>query len=219
MIASQIRWLLWKDFAVEWKQKFSFTGLLVYVAANVFICYLTFTNAIDIPTWNALFWIINSLIAMNAVAKSFMSESSGALLFQYVMYHPLAVIVSKIIFNTILLSVLSITTLILFDVMIGNNINNLSLFILCIITANFGMASILTLVSGIAAKAGSGSAMMAILALPLLFPLILVITHLSKNILDGVPDFVYQKQLYILISLDSLTFALSCLLFPFIWKD
>lgn len=219
MIASQIKWLLWKDISVEWKQKFTFTGLMVYVAANVFICYLTFSNAIDIPTWNALFWIINSLIAMNAVAKSFMGESAGALLFQYVMYNPLSVIVAKIFFNTILLTILASATLLLFNVMMGSSIPNIFLFMLCIVMANFGLASILTLVSGIAAKAGSGAAMMAILALPLLFPLLLIITHFSKNILDSVPAFVYEKQLYMLLAMDTLTFTLSCLLFPFIWKD
>src|SRR6188472_2490770 len=95
--------LVIKEFRLEWRQKSVVTGILIYVISTVFICYLTFRQIIDIPTWNALFWIIMVFAAVNAVARSFMQENKGIQLYYYTMLSPGTVILSKIIYNMLLL--------------------------------------------------------------------------------------------------------------------
>lgn len=71
------------------------TGVLIYVVSTGFICYMSFRQIIDIPTWNALFWIIMVFAAINAVARSFMQESKGLQLYYYTLLHPASVILSR----------------------------------------------------------------------------------------------------------------------------
>src|SRR5258706_583311 len=72
--------LVGHHFRQEWKQRHAFFGLVLYCAATIFIAYLAFRNSIDTVTWNALFWIIMLFASVNALAKSFLSESRGRLL-------------------------------------------------------------------------------------------------------------------------------------------
>ena len=70
--------LLKKDILLEFRQKHTFYGILLYIASTIFVLYLS----IDKPTadvWNGLFWVIQLFICVNAVAKSFLQESRGDL--------------------------------------------------------------------------------------------------------------------------------------------
>src|SRR5678810_906541 len=83
MLRIEITQLLRKELMLEWKQKYAFNGLLMYVVATVFICYLSFRQVVDPITWNALFWIILLFASVNGAAKSFMQESRGRQLYHY----------------------------------------------------------------------------------------------------------------------------------------
>jgi heme exporter protein B len=75
--------LVTHHFRQEWKQRHAFFGMVLYCAATIFIAYLAFRNSIDAVTWNALFWIIMLFASVNALAKSFLSESRGRQLYYY----------------------------------------------------------------------------------------------------------------------------------------
>ena len=93
--------LIRKEFLMEWRSKYALNGILIYVFATVFICYLSFKK-IDPITWNALFWIILLFTSINAIAKSFMQENRSRYLYYYTIVNPAALILSKIIYNLIL---------------------------------------------------------------------------------------------------------------------
>src|SRR3954462_14662618 len=99
----EIKYLIQKELLSEWKQKYAFNGLLVYVVSTVFICYLAFKQIIDPPAWNALFWIIMLFASVNAIAKSFMQESRGRQLYMYIIADARSIILSRIIYNLLLM--------------------------------------------------------------------------------------------------------------------
>ena len=99
----QILHLIEKEIKLEWKQKYAFNGLLLYVGATVFTCYLSFREILEVPVWNALFWIIQLFAGVNAIAKSFLQESRGRMLYYYVIADPKSVILSKVIYNFLLM--------------------------------------------------------------------------------------------------------------------
>jgi len=204
---------------LEWKQKYAFNGLLLYVVSTIFVCFLSFKQIIDPPTWNALFWIIMLFAAVNAVAKSFMTESRGRLLYFYTLSSAQSVIVAKTIYNVGLLLVLSVINLIFYSLFVGNLVQDLGMFIIGMLLGSMGFACIMTLISAIASKAGGGSTLMAILSFPLLIPLLITIIRFTKNAMDGLDWSVNYKFLIILIALNVLTLALSYLLFPYLWRD
>lgn len=211
--------LIRKEISLEWKTKYSFNGLLLYVISTVFVCYLSFKRIIDPPAWNALFWIIMLFASVNAVAKSFMTENRGRLLYYYTLTSATAVIFSKTIYNVMLLIVLSHISLLFYSVFIGNLVHDMPMFIIGMVLGCTGFASIMTLISAIASKAGGNSTLMAILSFPLLIPLLITIIRFTKNAMDGLAWSVNYKFLIILIALNLLTTALSYLLFPYLWRE
>ncbi len=195
-------------------------GVLVYVIGTIFVSALCFKAKVDKPTWNALFWVITLFTSVNICGKSFLKETGGQALFNYLHYPPLKFIFAKILFNMILMLVLSLVTFFFYAFFIRNEVENMSLFLLILLLASTGLGGVLSLMSAIAAKASAGFGIMSILSFPVLMPLILVIIRLSKMAVDGIEWAGVSTQLLLILgALNLLTLALSFLLFPYLWRD
>ena len=215
----EIAALLQKEILLEWRQRYAFSGILLYVVSTVFVCYLSFKNIIDVSSWNALFWIIILFASVNATAKSFLQEAKGRMLYYYTLSSPQAFILSKIIYNAILMELLSIICLGFYSLFMGNVVENLPLFLLVLSLGSIGISSLLTMVSAIASKANNNFTIMAILAFPIIMPILITIIKLSMNTIDGT-DFYYNlKYFSVIFSLDVIVLILAYLLFPYLWKD
>ena len=70
-----------------------------------------------------------------------------------------------------------------------------------------------------AARAGNGIGLMAVLGLPIVLPLLLSVMKASKLALDGLPWSVTSKYLLWLLAIDAIAVALAWLLFPYLWRD
>ena len=215
----QIRDLVYKEILMEWRQKYAFHGLFLYVVSTVFVCYLSFRQVIDLPTWNALFWIIQLFAAVNAIARSFLQESRGRLLYYYLIADARAIILSKTIYSLLLMWVLSIISLACYSLFIGNPVADLPLFLIAMLLGSMGFAAVLSMVGAIASKAGNNTTLMAILSFPILIPLLMTTIRFSKNAMDGLAWSVSYQFMIILISLNLLVGALAYLLFPYLWRD
>jgi heme exporter protein B len=215
----ELFFLAGKEFRLEWRQKTVLTGVLIYVISTIFICYMAFRQIIDIPTWNALFWIIMLFAAVNAVARSFMHETRGLQLYYYTLANPAAVILSKILYNTILLLSIAIVNFIFYSLFLGNNVQDLPMFLLGLFLGSTGLACTLTMVSAIASRANNNPSMMAILSFPILIPLLMTIMRFSKNAIDGIAWTVNGNYAFILVALIAIVSTLSYLLFPYLWRE
>ncbi|MCE3259370.1 MAG: cytochrome c-type biosis protein CcmB, partial [Bacteroidetes bacterium] len=152
--------------------------------------------------------------------KSFLKETGGHGLFNFLYYSPQQFIVAKIVYNMIFMLALSIVTFFFYGFFVKNEVGNMPLFFIVLTLASTGLAGTLSLMSAIAAKANGNFAMMSILSFPVVMPLILVTIRLSKQAVDGIEwagvglDFIS-----ILAALNVLSLALSFLLFPYLWRD
>ncbi|WP_262905400.1 heme exporter protein CcmB [Hymenobacter nitidus] len=222
MLLREIWYLIQKDFRLEWRQRAALSGMLLYVGSTVFVCYLSFAlrgGELPVPAWNALFWIILLFTAVNAVAKGFLQESQGRLLYYYTLVQPQAVIMAKIVYNALLLLGLALAGFGLYAVVLGNPVQNMPLFLANVVLGAVGFASTLTLVSGIAAKATNSSTLMAVLGFPLMVPMLLLLIKVSKNALDGLEFDASRSSLLTLVALNLIVSAVSYLLFPFLWRS
>lgn len=214
----QVTYLISKEATLELRNKYALGGILLYVVSTVFISYLSFRQIISVPAWNALFWIILLFASINGVAKSFIGESRGRLLYMYTLASPEAVILAKIIYNFLLLLVISLLCMLVYSVFIGNQVKDYPLFLIVLALGSFGFSSLLTMVSAISSKAGNNFTLMAILSFPIMVPLLMVLMKLSKNALDGLErwDLSY---LSILAFINVIIIVLSYLLFRYLWRD
>ncbi|MBC6992431.1 heme exporter protein CcmB [Hymenobacter jejuensis] len=211
-----------KDFRLELRQRAALSGMLLYVGSTVFVCYLSFAlrgGQLPAPAWNALFWIILLFTAVNAVAKGFLQESRGRQLYYYALVRPQAVILAKISYNTLLLLGLALIGFGAYALVLGNPVQDLTLFLGNVMLGALGFASTLTLVSGIASKATNSSTLMAVLGFPIMIPMLLLLIKVSKNALDGLEFQSSKSSLLTLVALNMIVGAVSYLLFPFLWRS
>lgn len=196
--------------------------MLLYVGSTIFVCYLSFkVNQNDLTpiVWNTLFWIIMLFTAVNAIAKSFAQERLGRLLYYYSIASPRAIIVSKIIYNSLLMLVLAGIGFGFYVFVMGNPVDDLGLYIISIILGSLGFASVLTMVAGIASKAENSATLMAVLSFPIILPMLLMVMKLAKNALDGLDRSVSLDEIGILLAIDAIVIALSYMLFPYLWRS
>ena len=221
VLLKEVIYLVQKDFILEWRQKYAFNGMLLYVGSTVFICYLSFSmrfSGLQVPVWNALYWIILLFTAVNAISKSFTQENRGRLLYFYSLVSPQGVILAKIAYNAALMLVLALLCFFFYAVIIGNPVQDIPMFLVSILLGALGFATSLTLVSGIAAKAANSSALMAVLSFPVIAPMLLMLMKLSKNAIDGLERSANYDELGVLAAINVIVIATSYILFPFLWR-
>lgn len=216
---SQYSRLIRHEVTLEFKNKQALTSLLVYSLASIFIAYLSYKQQPDSITWNALFWIIMLFAATNAIAKSFLNESRGLQLFNYILFDPTNVILAKTTYNIFLLTGLGIINLFVFSVFFELPAIDYSQLLTGLFLGSFGLSAVLTLVSGIVSRANSNAALVAILGFPMLFPLLITIIKFTQNVLDGFDWATNQPYLVLLIALNSVIVVLSFVLFPYLWRE
>lgn len=218
--------LLKKEILLEWRSKYAFNGVLLYVVSTVFVCYIAFslsagfTGSSGYPiVWNVLFWIIMLFASVNAIAKSFVQESRGRLLYYYSIASPQAIILSKIIYNMLLMALLSTLAIIVYVVFFKNVVGDPLLYFASVIIGSISFSTVFTMISAIASKAGNNGTLMAILSFPVIIPVILILIRFSKNAMDGLDRSLNYGHLGALVAINAIVIATSLLLFPYLWRD
>jgi heme exporter protein B len=210
--------LLQKEFLIEFRQRYAISGIVLYVFSMVFVVYVA-SIKVQPQVWNILFWLIVLFASINAVVKSFMQESGARQLYYYQLIDPTILILAKIIYNSLLLVVLSSMAFFAYGLVAGNPVKDMGLFALVVFLGSFGFGIAFTFVASIAAKANNSATLMAILSFPVILPILLTLMRLSAISLRLIQDTAYQKDIVNLLAIDLLLVALTYLLFPFIWRD
>ena len=78
------------------------------------------------------------------------------------------------------------------------------MFIIVAFVGATGLAAVLTLISGIAAKTNNNVSIMAILSFPIIMPLLMTIIKASKNAIDDLGWSVNGKYVLVLIALNAM---------------
>lgn len=211
--------LLKKDLLLEFRHQHTFFGILLYVVSTIFVLYLAMGRP-QAQVFNGLFWMIQLFICINAVAKSFLQESKGRMLYYFYLSSPVQFIVSKIIYNAIISMVMVLLSLVLFLFLLGNPLINPVHFIWIAFYGAFSLSLVFTLMSAIAAKAQQNAAIMAILGFPLIIPQLLLLIRYSKSAFGEVFRDEALMQIFLLLTgLNVLVFVLAVILFPYLWRE
>lgn len=218
----ELKALIEKEIRLEWRQRYALNGMILYIVSTVFVCYISFalkTKGMEPITWNTLLWIILLFTAVNSITKSFTQERSGRQLYYYTLASPQGIIISKIIYNIVLLLALSLIGLFIYIVFLGNPVQNLLMYLTAVVLGAIGFSSTLTMVAGIASKAENTSTLMAVLSFPIILPMLSMLIRLSKNAMDGLEWNTSYDEILILLAIDAIVITISYLLFPFLWRS
>jgi len=219
MLWAEIKYLVDKEIRLELKQKYVLNGILLYLVSTIFVTYLAFENAITGETWNSLFWIILLFVAVNGISKSFIQESPARHLYYYTIASPQAVVLAKILYNLLLMAILSVLSFGFFLLLMGNQVVNLPLFLLTLVFGSLGLSSVLTMVAAIASRASNNFSLMAILSFPIVLPLLALLMKVSRTAMSSMDWSGLVPLLVILLTVNVAVIALAYLLFPYLWRD
>ena len=219
MLGNEVKHLIGKEIRLELKQKYVLNGILLYLVSTIFVTYLAFDRIIDTDTWNSLFWIILLFVAVNGISKSFIQESPARHFYYYTIVSPQAILLSKVIYNLLLMTILSVLSFVFFILLMGNLVVNIPLFLITLVLGSLGLASILTMVAAIASRASNNFSLMAILSFPIVLPLLGTLIKVSKSALSAAQWSGNYGFIIILITINVIVIILAHLLFPYLWRD
>jgi len=173
----------------------------------------------EAAVWNGLFWMIQLFICVNAVAKSFLSESKGRLLYFYSIAGSVDFIIAKLLFNALFMAVMSIISWILFIILLGNPITYGARFLGINLLGGISLSLVFTFLSAVAARAQQNAVLMVIMGFPIIIPQLMLLMRISNIVFADVVQGGLLQIILLLAGLDALVVVMAVILFPFLWKD
>lgn len=214
----EIAWLIKKELTLEYRMRYTISGIFLYVISTIFIVYISSVK-VDGAVWNVLFWIIVLFASVNAITKSFQQESGNRQLYYYQLANPVAVILAKGIYNFLLLLGLTLLSYAFFSFVAGNPVKDQSAYFLSILLGSLGFSLTFTFISAIASKSDNRATLTAILGFPLIIPILLTLVKMGAQSIGVIQGNSISGDIATLVALDLVLLAASILLFPFLWRD
>lgn len=211
--------LIRKDATIEWRQKHTIFGVLLYVGSTVFVVYMMNGQPDDPKVWNALFWLTQLFVAVNSVAKSFLQEPQSRYRYYFTIVPPGAFMTAKLLYSVGIQLVMSLASLLLFWLLLGNPLVQTGQFIMVCAIGSISLSSVFTFLSAIASRAQQNAALMAILGFPVITPVLMMLSKLAVKTIAMVYQSGWWELVGVLALLILLVFVLSLILFPFLWQE
>lgn len=218
MLSGPLLSLVRKDLLIEWRQKHTLFGVLLYVGATVFVVYMM-SGQPEAKIWNALFWLTQLFVAVNSVAKSFLQEHSNRFRYYFTLVKPTSFLLAKMIYSMVLLLAMSLVSLLLFNILLGSPLVQTGLFVAVTAIGSISLSVVFTFLSAIAARAGQNAALMAILGFPIVTPVLMILSNLALKAITPVYQPGWWNLALVLLLLDVLVVVLGIILFPFLWQE
>lgn len=164
-----------------------------------------------------VFWIILLLLSINIAVRGESHHSEEERLALYTLVKPESVILSRIIFNFLYLEIIAILFY-LFLYIYFSTVVDLSFGFLAIISMGaLVISSTISLISAIGVYASGQNTLLTILTLPLLVPVVLILSTMGNSLL--LTGSVEWHSYLLLLGIGVMALALSIVLFPIIWKQ
>jgi heme exporter protein B len=210
--------LIRKDLLIEWRQKHTLFGVLLYVGSTVFVIKMM-SGEPEPKTWNVLFWLTQLFVAVNSVAKSFLQEHPHRFRYYFTIVKPTTFLLAKMIYSIALMAVMCVASLLLYYLLLGFPLVQSGLFILVSLVGSISLSTVFTFLSAIAARAQQNAALMAILGFPLITPILMILSNLAMKAIVPIYQPGWWSMALVLLLLDVLIVILGVVLFPFLWQE
>jgi heme exporter protein B len=163
-----------------------------------------------------LLWVILLFAASAGLPRGFVQEeethTATAL---RLAAKPSALFAGKLLYGVTLLFALETLVAPVYCAMVSLKVRGPGLLALTLAVAGYGLAAGSTLIAAIIAQAQGRSTLFAVLAFPVLLPLLLLAVELTRNAVAGAPAGVALVQLLLY---DAVVTIVGLMLFPVVWN-
>jgi len=215
---NRIYHLIHKDFTLSFRNIQRVMMVLLYLVGASFISYKALVF-VEPRIWNALFWILFLFISISATNLSFSNESGSKVYFLYNLYSPYEVLISKIIFNFILLILLAAGLILIMAVFFPFEVQQYGHLFYALALSSFGISVSFSFISSIASLDNSNMSLMSIMAIPTILPIFLTGLKITAYALGIIAESDIASDYLILGAIDLIILGIVLLLFPYLWKS
>ncbi|MEX0895138.1 MAG: heme exporter protein CcmB [Balneolaceae bacterium] len=210
-----------KDLSLELRTRYALNTMLAFTCSALLLILFTLrAQNMDPTPKSGLVWIIILFAAMAGMARSFVQESDQKT-WDLLRLHGSAsdVYAGKLLYNFLFLFTLNLFTFLLYLVMMDLNIVNGFYLATGILFGALGLAAVTTLTSAMISRADRRGAVFSVLSIPLLVPLLLILTRVTRIALVEGSDPSGLNDLAALAGFAGVTITAGILLFDFIWEE
>ncbi len=207
-----------KEWREEKRTRFAVTSVLAFTASALLVMIFSIrAQYLDPTPKSGLMWIVLLFASLTAGAGSFLRERDrNTLLLLTIHAKPLAIYLGKLLYNTAFLCGLLLITLILYTFLLDVAIVGILSLVITLITASIGLAGVMTITSAMIAQADRKGALFSVLSIPLLVPLILLVTRTTRDaFITGNPEQVLSDYMA-LTGFCGVVITLGVLLFDYL---
>jgi heme exporter protein B len=140
------------------------------------------------------------------------------MLYYHSIVSPQNFVLAKLLFNSLLMLVMSLLSMVLFSLFLTYPVQKTTTFIAVVFLGGWSLSLVFTFLAAIAAKAQQNAAIMAILGFPIIIPQLLVLLKISSTVFSATAS-IPVANILLVIGSDVLVILLALILFPFLWKD
>ena len=213
-----------KDLRLEVRTRYALNALAMFVASAVALVLFALGSA-EVPArvQSALLWIVVLFAAAIGLGRTFVLEEDAKTRTLLRLHVPgSAVYAGKLLFNLVLIVGLEAAATLAFALALGLSVEAPMLLLLTLALAALGLAGATTLLSAIIARAARSGALLAVLAFPMLIPLLLSVVRVTNRVLAPPPVDLWAASSGDLLALTGyagVVITASVLLFDIVWND
>ncbi|MEX1062715.1 MAG: heme exporter protein CcmB [Balneolaceae bacterium] len=210
-----------KDLLLELRTRYAINTLLAFTGASLLVILFTLrAEQMDPSPRSGLVWIIILFAALSGMARSFVLETEQKT-WPLLRLNARAsdVYTGKLLYNFFFLLTLNLFTFTLYLFMMGMGILNYGYLAMAVILGALGLAAVTTMTSAMISRADRRGAVFSVLSIPLLVPLLLILTRITRVALVEGSDPAAVNDLMALTGYAGVTITTGILLFDFIWEE
>ncbi len=210
-----------KEVAIELRTRYAMNTLLAFTGASLLLILFTLrADQMDPTPKSGLVWIIILFAAMTGMMRSFVHEADKKT-WDLLKLHanPSEIFAGKLVYNFVFLLILHLFTFFFYIIMMGMPIASLPYLVSVLIFGAAGLAGVTTLTSAMIAQADRRGALFSVLCIPLVVPLLLILTSVTKTALIEGSTGGSLNDLAALVGFCGVTISAGTILFDFIWED
>ncbi|MCK5075248.1 MAG: heme exporter protein CcmB [Calditrichia bacterium] len=209
-----------KDFKLEFRTRYSINAIILFAVITLSaVSFSIGPLGFDEKLGASFFWIIIFFSSMTGLSHVFVREVEQKTDMALKLYvKPGMIFWSKFLFNLVLLFLVEVVIVPLFFFWFNLEVKFPGLFLSSLFLGSVGLSVVSTLIAGMIARAGSKSALFAILSFPILLPLLIISIKITTYCFYGIKLPEVLSLHLTLISYDAIMLIITPVLFKFIWR-
>ncbi len=211
-----------KDLKSEFRLRASLSALLLFVFTAVILVYFASTGKeLSKTSLSAIFWLIIFFASVTGLAKAFVQEDERkTTLFLKISTSSLKVYYGKLLYNLLIANVINFLSLgICMLILPGFEPSSLLMMCLTVFAGGSAIAIVLTLLSAVITFASAKNALLPVLAFPMILPIIMPSVESTIFAFNSNQFSLISNNLKLILAYSGVILTLSHFLFEYLWQD